>query len=72
MRPEAFAHKSFAVTSNGERDRVHAMDMDDDRPGHDRVHAGLNRRPQAAWIGARIYEINRRRGAGIPIGNRFS
>ena len=32
MRPQAFARKSLAVMSDGERDCVHAMDMDDDRP----------------------------------------
>jgi hypothetical protein len=72
MRAQAFADKRLAVMSNGERDRVHAMDMHDDRRRDDRVHAGLDRRSQAAGIQLPIHEVDCRGGAGISIGDRFA
>jgi hypothetical protein len=72
MGPQAFAGERLAVVSDGERNCVHAMDMDDDWCREDRVHCGLDRRPQAAGVQLRVHEVDRRRGAGIFIGNGFA
>jgi hypothetical protein len=48
------------------------MDMDHDRRRNDRVHAGLDRRPQAVGVQLPIHEVGRRRGARISVDDRFA